>query len=98
LAPIAVGANVRPTAAVPHQDAPWWFLANHDSVLVSAADGAGAAWYQRDPELFRRQLARSIALHSRLFREWPDLARSYRSAAADVTSSMRWAQTFDPPE
>ena len=49
LLPVADGSGRRPLVALPHQDAAWWLLSNVDSALVSAADGASVAWYQRDP-------------------------------------------------
>jgi len=78
-------------------------LSNLDSALVSAADGASTAWYQRDPQLFRLLTQRSLILHSRLLRQWPRLAANYRAAAAEFTSPARWRQTFeasldDPPD
>ncbi len=92
----------RPQAAVPYQDASWWLLSNLDSALVSAADGASTAWYQRDPRLFRSLTQRSLVLHARLLREWPRLSAAYRGAAPGFTSPERWRQTFaaslqDPP-
>ncbi len=67
--------------ALPFQDAGWWVLANLDSVLVSAAEGTSAAWYQRDPKLFRSLGWRSLVAHRRLRRNWSRLAKEYRDAA-----------------
>ena len=89
-------ARQHPQALVPYQDAGWWRLANMDSALVSSADGAGTAWYQRDPAQFRSLLRRSAALHARLLREWPRLSRDYRAAAAEFTSPAAWAAAFEP--
>jgi len=61
---------------------------------VSTADNTTAAWYQRDPRLFRSLGLRSIVLHRRLRRRWPKLAAEYRAAAADFTSPERWRETF----
>ena len=102
LAPARQEARRRPQAALPHQDASWWLLSNLDSALVSAADGASTAWYQRDPRLFRSLTQRSLVLHARLLREWPRLSAAYRGAAPGFTSPERWRQTFaaslqDPP-
>ncbi|HEY7142728.1 MAG TPA: glycosyltransferase [Streptosporangiaceae bacterium] len=88
-------AGQRPEVALPYQDATWWLLSNLDSALVSAADGASTAWYQRDPKLFRALALRSLRLHTRLVRDWSRLAESYRAAAAEFTSPQRWQQTFD---
>jgi len=91
------GVRARPQIALPHQDASWWVLVKLDSVLVSTADGTSAAWYQRDPRLFRSLGWRSIVAHGRLRRRWPRLAAQYRAAAADLTSPQRWAETFAAP-
>jgi galactofuranosylgalactofuranosylrhamnosyl-N-acetylglucosaminyl-diphospho-decaprenol beta-1,5/1,6-galactofuranosyltransferase len=90
------GASQRPQLALPFQDAGWWVLAQLDSALVSAADGASAAWYQRDPKLFRSLSRRTATLHARLLREWPRLAAEYRAAQAGITSPAAWAKSFHP--
>lgn len=88
------GARERPQMALPNQDAAWWVLSRLDSAMVSAADGASAAWYQRDRKLFRSLSRRSTLLHVRLLREWPRLAAEYRDAAAKFTSPEKWRETF----
>jgi len=94
LKPLPKGARKRPQLALPYQDASWWVLAKLDSALVSTADGTSAAWYKRDPRLFRSIGWRSLVLHRRLRRRWPRLAAEYRAAAADFTSPERWRETF----
>ncbi|MBE7187230.1 glycosyltransferase [Jatrophihabitans endophyticus] len=94
LRPLPAGAGDRPVVALPHQDAAWWLLSNVDSALVSAADGASVAWYQRDPQAFRSLLARSSALHLRLLRDWRRISSSYRVAAGELTSPAQWRRTF----
>jgi len=89
------GSKRRPQMALPYQDASWWVLVKLDSALVSAADGTSAAWYQRDPALFRSLGRRSIAVHARLWRQWARVAAEYRAAAADFTSPARWRETFE---
>lgn len=96
------GARSRPQVVLPYHDAPWYELSRLDSALVSAPDGSSAAWYQRDPKLFRSLSRRSLILHVRLARKWPQLAADYRAAAPDFTSPERWRETFeaslgDPP-
>jgi galactofuranosylgalactofuranosylrhamnosyl-N-acetylglucosaminyl-diphospho-decaprenol beta-1,5/1,6-galactofuranosyltransferase len=88
------GARQRPQMALPHQDAGWWVLAKLDSALVSMADGTTAAWYQRDPRLFRSLGLRSIVLHARLRRRWARLAADYQAAAPEFTSPEKWRETF----
>jgi len=88
-------ARKRPQMALPYQDAGWWVLAKLDSALVSAAEGTSAAWYRRDPKLFRSLGWRSLAAHRRLRRNWARLAQEYRAAAADFNSPERWRETFE---
>jgi galactofuranosylgalactofuranosylrhamnosyl-N-acetylglucosaminyl-diphospho-decaprenol beta-1,5/1,6-galactofuranosyltransferase len=88
-------ARRRPEVALAYQDASWWLLSNLDSALVSAADGASTAWYQRDPQLFKSLSLRSLSLHTRLARDWSRLAAEYRAASADFTSPQRWRETFE---
>jgi galactofuranosylgalactofuranosylrhamnosyl-N-acetylglucosaminyl-diphospho-decaprenol beta-1,5/1,6-galactofuranosyltransferase len=88
------GAMKRPQMALPYQDASWWVLCKLDSALVSNAEGTSAAWYRRDPRLFRSLGRRSLAAHRRLRRRWARLAAQYRAAAADFNSPERWRETF----
>jgi galactofuranosylgalactofuranosylrhamnosyl-N-acetylglucosaminyl-diphospho-decaprenol beta-1,5/1,6-galactofuranosyltransferase len=88
------GAKKRPQMALPFQDASWWVLVKLDSVLVSTAEGTAAAWYRRDPQLFRSLGLRSIRAHRKLRRNWERLAAEYRAAAPDFTSPERWRETF----
>jgi galactofuranosylgalactofuranosylrhamnosyl-N-acetylglucosaminyl-diphospho-decaprenol beta-1,5/1,6-galactofuranosyltransferase len=88
------GASQRPQLALPYQDASWWVLVKLDSALVSRPDGTSAAWYQRDPKLFRSLGLRSVILHRKLWRRWSRLATQYRAAAADFNSPERWRETF----
>jgi galactofuranosylgalactofuranosylrhamnosyl-N-acetylglucosaminyl-diphospho-decaprenol beta-1,5/1,6-galactofuranosyltransferase len=92
--PVPKAHEERPQMALPYQDAAWFVMVKIDSVLVSTADGTSAAWYKRDPRLFRSLGLRSVILHRRLRRRWPRLAAEYRAAAADFTSPERWRETF----
>ena len=92
--PVQKAHEERPQIALPYQDAAWFVMVQMDSVLVSTADGTSAAWYKRDPRLFRSLGLRSVILHRRLRRRWPRLAAEYRAAAADFTSPERWRETF----
>jgi len=94
LRPPRKGARQRPQLALAYQDAGWWVLDKLDSAVVSAADGASAAWYQRDPRLFRSLMWRSVRSHARLRRQWARLAAEYRAAAPEFTSPERWRETF----
>jgi galactofuranosylgalactofuranosylrhamnosyl-N-acetylglucosaminyl-diphospho-decaprenol beta-1,5/1,6-galactofuranosyltransferase len=83
-----------PESTLPAMDARWFRLATLDSAVVSMPDGTSAALYQRDPELFRDLLRRTIEIHERLYREWPRLSQRYRDQLAEVTSPQRWEKTF----
>ncbi len=93
--PVGELAHRHPEVVVPYQDAKWWLLSNVDGALVSAADGTSTAWYQRDPVQFRKLLQRSVALHTRMLREWPALREQYRAAAGQFTSPEEWRKTFE---
>jgi galactofuranosylgalactofuranosylrhamnosyl-N-acetylglucosaminyl-diphospho-decaprenol beta-1,5/1,6-galactofuranosyltransferase len=75
-------------------DARWFRLATLDSAVVSMPDGTSAAFYQRDPELFRDLLRRTVEIHERLYREWPRLSQLYRDQLGEITSAQRWEKTF----
>ncbi|MCW2849417.1 MAG: putative glycosyltransferase [Marmoricola sp.] len=83
-----------PESVVPAMDARWFRLATLDSAVVSMPDGTSAAFYQRDPELFRDLLRRTVEIHERLYREWPTLAQTYRDQLGEITSTQRWEKTF----
>jgi galactofuranosylgalactofuranosylrhamnosyl-N-acetylglucosaminyl-diphospho-decaprenol beta-1,5/1,6-galactofuranosyltransferase len=84
-----------PEANVPHLDLKWWLLAQFDSALVSSADGTSASWYKRNPDEFRHLLQRSIAVHARLAKEWPQLSETYKRALPDLVSPDAWHKTFE---
>ncbi len=92
--PVRGGARKRPQMALPFQDASWWVLVKLDSALVSTAEGTTAAWYQRDPKLFRSLGLRSVIAHRKLRRQWARLAAEYRAAAAGFNSPEKWRETF----
>jgi len=83
-----------PESALPAMDASWYRLATLDSAVVSMPDGTSAALYQRDPALFRDLLRRTVEIHERLHRAWPELAHLYRQQLGEITSPQRWEKTF----
>ncbi|MGH3411979.1 MAG: glycosyltransferase [Marmoricola sp.] len=87
-----------PERYVAAKDARWYRLAKMDSAVVSMPDGTSAAMYQREPEEFRDLLARSIAVHQRMLREWPALAATYRASLQQITSPEVWEKTLTAPE
>jgi galactofuranosylgalactofuranosylrhamnosyl-N-acetylglucosaminyl-diphospho-decaprenol beta-1,5/1,6-galactofuranosyltransferase len=87
-------SDEHPEASLAAMDAKWWMIAQFDSVVVSMPDGTSASWYQRQPGEFRDLMTRTIEIHQRLYREWPQLAKRYREALPEVTSPERWSKTF----
>jgi len=100
LRPPADLSRRRPQAVVPHLASRWWLLSRLDSAVVTKADGTGAAWYKRQPDLFRRQMAQSARLHTQLRSDWGALSARYRAELPRFTSFETWARTFgiDPPD
>ena len=84
-----------PEARLPAMDARWWMLAQFDSAVVSTTDGTMASWYHRDPAKFADLMKRTVEIHQRLYREWPELAKHYRKALDDIVSEEQWARTFE---
>ncbi len=93
--PVRDLAMEHPEASIAHIDLKWWLLSQFDSALVSSADGTSAAWYKRRPEKFRDLMSRSVTLHTRLAREWPQLAQQYQDALPELSSSKTWHETFE---
>ncbi|MBI2245256.1 MAG: glycosyltransferase, partial [Nocardioides sp.] len=89
-------AREHPEAEIRAMDAKWYRLASYDSAIVSMNDGASAAFYRRDPQLFRELMVKTIGIHERLKREWPRLAEEYRAKLGDITSPEAWEETFRP--
>jgi galactofuranosylgalactofuranosylrhamnosyl-N-acetylglucosaminyl-diphospho-decaprenol beta-1,5/1,6-galactofuranosyltransferase len=54
-----------------------------------------ASWYHRDPAKFADLMKRTVEIHQRLYREWPELAKHYRKALDDIVSEEQWARTFE---
>jgi galactofuranosylgalactofuranosylrhamnosyl-N-acetylglucosaminyl-diphospho-decaprenol beta-1,5/1,6-galactofuranosyltransferase len=102
LAPIRQIRKVRalsreyPEVELTAMDATWYRLASFDSAVVSMKDGTSAALYRRDPERFRDLLRRTLEIHERFRKEWPQLAADYRAALGDITSPEAWDETLRP--
>ncbi len=88
-------AHERPQLGLARDDARWFVLSGMDGVTVSTSDGRGVTYRRRDPRAFRSMMARSIALHRRLAREFPRLRRRYRAASEELTSRSGWKRVFD---
>jgi galactofuranosylgalactofuranosylrhamnosyl-N-acetylglucosaminyl-diphospho-decaprenol beta-1,5/1,6-galactofuranosyltransferase len=95
LRPVDARAQHRPQLSLSRHDARWFVLSGLDGVTVSTADGRGVTYRKRDPEVFRSMLARSVALHRELAREFPRLRKRYRDAATQLTDRTSWKQIFD---
>lgn len=91
-------AAVRPDAHLPYQDARWFEVARHDSVLISNAEGSGATWHVRDRAQFRRLLRDSVRLNLRTRRQWDALAKRYRAELQTITSAETWARSLRGPK
>jgi galactofuranosylgalactofuranosylrhamnosyl-N-acetylglucosaminyl-diphospho-decaprenol beta-1,5/1,6-galactofuranosyltransferase len=94
LRPVRPLSKEHPEAELAAMDAKWFRLSRYDAAIVSMPDGTSAALYQRDPELFRDLLARTVEVHQRMLREWPALAARYREALPQVVSPQEWEKTF----
>ena len=60
-----------------------------------ATPGAGDTVLRHDRAYWWRLLRRSIRVHGRLHRRWPELAGRYRAALPDLVSPASWQETFD---
>ena len=89
-------ADQYPEVELTAMDAKWYQLARYDSAVVSMNDGTSAALYKRDPRHYRELLRKTIEIHQRLHRDWPQLAQQYRDALPEVTSPAAWEKTLAP--
>jgi galactofuranosylgalactofuranosylrhamnosyl-N-acetylglucosaminyl-diphospho-decaprenol beta-1,5/1,6-galactofuranosyltransferase len=96
LRPVREMAQEFPETELPAMDASWYNLVKYDSAVVSMNDGSSVALYKRDPAHYRDLLKRTIEIHRRFHREWPELARQYREALGEITSPEAWEKTFAP--
>jgi galactofuranosylgalactofuranosylrhamnosyl-N-acetylglucosaminyl-diphospho-decaprenol beta-1,5/1,6-galactofuranosyltransferase len=96
LRPVRDLAREYPEAELTAMDAVWYNLVKYDSAVVSMNDGTSVALYRRDPQHYRDLLKRTIEIHRRFHREWPELARQYREALGEITSPEAWEKTFAP--
>ncbi|KRA31465.1 MULTISPECIES: glycosyltransferase [unclassified Nocardioides] len=89
-------ASEFPEAEIRAMDAKWYRMATFDSAIVSMNDGTSAALYVRDQARFKDLMKRTLELHARYRKEWPELAAQYRAALGDITSPEAWDKTFAP--
>ncbi|MBV8541278.1 MAG: glycosyltransferase [Pseudonocardiales bacterium] len=95
LRPVDTRTCHQPQLSLARHDARWFVLSGLDGVTVSTADGRGVTYRKRDPQVFRSMLARSVALHRELSREFPRLRKLYRDAAPELTGRAGWKRIFD---
>jgi galactofuranosylgalactofuranosylrhamnosyl-N-acetylglucosaminyl-diphospho-decaprenol beta-1,5/1,6-galactofuranosyltransferase len=87
-------ATRHPSAHLPYQDARWFEVSRHDSVLISNAEGSGATWHVRDPRTFRSQLVDAVRLNLRVRKQWAELSTQYRDALPEITSAETWDRSL----
>ena len=96
LRPVRDMSQDYPETELTAMDASWYNLVKYDSAVVSMNDGSSVALYKRDPAHYRDLLKRTIEIHRRFHREWPELAQQYRDALGEITSPEAWEKTFAP--
>jgi galactofuranosylgalactofuranosylrhamnosyl-N-acetylglucosaminyl-diphospho-decaprenol beta-1,5/1,6-galactofuranosyltransferase len=84
----------RPEMNISAQDARWFLLSRLDSATVGTADGRGVTFRRREPATFWRMFRHSLAVHAKLYREFPRLREEYRAHLQDLTSPESWAKAF----
>jgi galactofuranosylgalactofuranosylrhamnosyl-N-acetylglucosaminyl-diphospho-decaprenol beta-1,5/1,6-galactofuranosyltransferase len=94
LRPVVAADRRAPAATLDRQDAPWWELPRHDSVLVLDAAGTTGVWLRRDARTFWRLAAASVAAHARLAVRWRSVAGTWRRAAPELVSPETWRASF----
>ncbi|MCA5892757.1 glycosyltransferase [Isoptericola sp. NEAU-Y5] len=88
------GSSAKPRHALRREQATWWELPHHDSVLVLGADGASGVWLRRRPRTFFRLAAASVVAHLRLAVRWTAVSARWREAAPELAAPETWRATF----
>lgn len=86
--------NAPAEAEYAKQDARWWIIPQHRSVLIGTADGSGKSIYRFDRAQMLSMLRKSYRLSRKLKREWKSLSKQYRQALPKITSPEEWEKTF----
>ncbi|MEV4687641.1 glycosyltransferase [Microbacterium sp. LWH3-1.2] len=92
-----------PTAVDAHLargEGKWWALGMLDSATVESATGRGSFVARRRPRVAVALLRDALLLRVRLWRDWPRLARLYRTAAPGLSDARAWSVRYgeiDPP-
>lgn len=85
-----------PQSALTREQATWWEVPAHESVLVLAGDRASGVWLRRDPRRFWRLVRASVAAHVRLALRWRQVSARWRAAAPGLVDPETWRATFAP--
>ncbi|MFJ4037664.1 glycosyltransferase [Microbacterium sp. NPDC090007] len=94
----SAGSRRNPERVIPAPDITWWRFADIDSALVTAPDGIGVAWYQRDRKQMRASLVRAALLSFKLAIRWNRLSRRYRGALPDLVGVKSWTTLLHDPQ
>ncbi|WP_166849892.1 glycosyltransferase [Isoptericola sp. BMS4] len=86
-----------PAATLTREQATWWRVPEHDSVLVLATGGGQGLWLRRDPRRFRRLAVATVGAHLRLAVSWRTVSRRWRRAAPRLAAPSAWRATFRAP-
>ncbi|MGI1849833.1 MULTISPECIES: glycosyltransferase [Rhodococcus] len=89
------GRTVPGLAAVPREDAYWWHVSKFDCAVVTDASQSGVRIRQRDKEVAKQLLMRTVKVLRRLRAEAPRLQDEYRAAFPQLTSRDNWARIFE---
>nr|WP_241744482.1 glycosyltransferase [Cellulosimicrobium arenosum] len=87
-----------PRVTLTREQAAWWEVPLHDSVLVLAGDGLSGVWLRRDPRQFWRLAGASVAAHLRLALRWRKASARWRAAMPVLVDPESWRATFAPQE
>lgn len=86
-----------PRSALTRDQATWWEVPEHDSVLVLAGDGASGTWLRHDRRRVWRLAGATVTAHLRLAVRWDTVSRRWRAAAPALAAPATWRATFSRP-
>lgn len=83
-----------PRGALSRDQATWWEVPEHDSVLVLSGDGASGTWLRHDRRRVWRLAGATVAAHLRLAARWGAVSRRWRAATPGLAAPETWRATF----
>ncbi|GAB3090683.1 glycosyltransferase [Isoptericola nanjingensis] len=83
-----------PRGALTRDQATWWEVPEHDSVLVLAGDGASGTWLRHERRRVWRLAGATVVAHLRLAARWGTVSRRWRAAAPALAAPETWRATF----